>query len=94
MRAVDGTSYTWTTTTTTSPFMLNGGLYWGDVVLAGGGSVSLTRLGADSVTYLAIAGANGVKSTTFSVQLGRGLYRFESASAGTTYAEIIRIPSD
>lgn len=94
MRAVDGTTFTFSTTTTTSAFVLAGGLYFIDVVLGGGGSVALKKLGGDQLTYLSIAGAGSLASTSISVNLGRGTYRVEGPTAGTTWVEIVRIPGD
>ncbi len=94
MRAVDGTSFTFSTTTTTASFPLAGGQYFGDAVVAGGGSVTLKKLGADGLTYITIAGASATATTTYQVYLGRGSYRYECPSAGTTWASIVRIPGE
>lgn len=94
MRAVDGTTFTIATTTTTATFPLAGGQYFGDVVLAGGGTVTLKKLGSDALTYIGIAGASASATTTFIVNLGRGTYRFEGASAGTSFCSIVRIPGE
>lgn len=93
MRAIDGTSFS-NISATTSGFALGGGLYGVDMVATGTGTLTLQKLGADGSTWVACF--TGVTTTTSynSVWLPAGTYRLAVATFTAVYANIRRIPEE
>lgn len=93
MRAVDGTSFTLLTTTTTATFSLAGGLYGIDSFIQGGGSVTLQKLAGDAVHYVNAAAANTAAAPYQTTYVPAGTFQFVGAAV-TSYTVIRRIPSE
>lgn len=80
---------------TPADFLIYGGVYALDVIATfGGGSVTLTRLGPDSSTYLTAATAITANGTSGAITLPPGQYRLTIATATAVYASLVRIPGE
>lgn len=79
---------------TPADFSILGGVYALDVIGAGFGTVTLTRLGPDGSTYITAATAIVANGTSGAIALPPGTYRLVIATTTAVYATLTRIPGE